>query len=93
MLGASIYSINAIKNSSIHSKPCILSTEHSAISPSIFLDSKPDTIMNIDILLESTALSFSLLDENGLVKEIWNHDYFVPDISLRSLARSLMFQK
>ncbi|KAI8047265.1 hypothetical protein BDF21DRAFT_457378, partial [Thamnidium elegans] len=65
----------------------------SAISSSIFLNSKPDAIMNIDILLESTVLSFSLLDENGLVKEIWNHDYFVPDISLRSLGSFFTFSE
>ncbi|KAI8047151.1 hypothetical protein BDF21DRAFT_405172 [Thamnidium elegans] len=88
------YSISTIKNSNIYGKPRILSIEHSAISSSIFLNSKPDAIMNIDIMLDSTVLSFSLLDENGLVKEIWNHDYFVPDIgiSLRSLDRSLLFK-
>ncbi|KAI8047260.1 hypothetical protein BDF21DRAFT_210505 [Thamnidium elegans] len=41
------YSINAIQNSSIYSKPHILSAEHSAISSSTFLNSKPDAIMNI----------------------------------------------
>ncbi|KAI8047202.1 hypothetical protein BDF21DRAFT_457392 [Thamnidium elegans] len=86
MHGASRYSVNTIQNSNIYDKPRILSTEHSAISSSIFLNSKPDAIMSIDILLESTMLSFSLLDENGLVKEIWDYDYFVPDIGLRSLG-------
>ncbi|KAG2232835.1 hypothetical protein INT48_005703 [Thamnidium elegans] len=93
MYGTFRYSINAIQNADIYNKPRILSTEHSAISPSIFLDSKPDTIMNIDILLESTVLSLSLLDENGLVKEIWNHDYFVPDIGLRSLGSFFTFSE
>ncbi|KAI8067203.1 hypothetical protein BDF21DRAFT_111047 [Thamnidium elegans] len=46
-----------------------------------------------DILLESTMLSFSLLDENGLVKKIWDHDYFVPDISLRSLGSFFTFSE
>ncbi|GAA5805126.1 hypothetical protein HPULCUR_010639 [Helicostylum pulchrum] len=77
--GAVRYSFDAIQNSDIYSKPRILSTEHSATSSSIFLKSKPDAIMNIDISLESTMLSFSPLDKNGLVKEIWNHKYFVPD--------------
>ncbi|KAI8047056.1 hypothetical protein BDF21DRAFT_435206, partial [Thamnidium elegans] len=85
MRGTSRYSINAIQNSNIYGKPRILSTEHSAISSSIFLNSKPDAIMNIDILLESTVLS----------KKIWNHDYFVPDIgiSLRSLGSFFTFSE
>ncbi|KAI8094001.1 hypothetical protein BDF21DRAFT_86107 [Thamnidium elegans] len=89
VFGASQYSINAIQNSNIYGKPRI----HSAILSSIFLNSKPDAIVNIDILLESTVLSFSFLDENGLVKEIWNHDYFVPDISLRSLGSFFTFSE
>ncbi|KAG2233261.1 hypothetical protein INT48_001710 [Thamnidium elegans] len=91
--GAFRYSISTIQNSSIYSKPRILSTEHSVISSSIFLNSKPDAIMNIDILLDSTALSFSLLDENGLVKKIWDHDCFVPDIGLRSLGSFFIFSE
>ncbi|KAG2233260.1 hypothetical protein INT48_001709 [Thamnidium elegans] len=93
MHGVSRYSTNAIQNSSIYGKPRILSTEHSAISSSIFLNSKPDAIMNIDILLDSTMLSFSLLDENGLAKEIWDHDYFAPDIGLRSLGSFFTFSE
>ncbi|KAI8067283.1 hypothetical protein BDF21DRAFT_454676 [Thamnidium elegans] len=95
MRGAFRYSINAIQNSNIYGKPRILSTEHPPISSSIFLDSKPDAIMNIDILLDSTLLSFSFLDENGLVKKIWDHDYFVPDIgiSLRSLGSFFTFSE
>ncbi|GAA5808445.1 hypothetical protein MFLAVUS_001836 [Mucor flavus] len=77
--GAVLYLFDALRNSDLYSKPYTLSTEHSATSSSIFVNSKPNAIMNIDISLESTVLSFSLLDENGLVKEIWNHDYFVPD--------------
>ncbi|KAI9273931.1 hypothetical protein EDC94DRAFT_113854 [Helicostylum pulchrum] len=49
--------------------------------------------MNIDISLESTTLSFSLLDENGLVKEVWDHDYFVPDSRLRSLGSFFSFSE
>ncbi|KAG2233262.1 hypothetical protein INT48_001711 [Thamnidium elegans] len=87
------YSVNAIRNSNIYSKPRILPTEHSVTSSSTFLNSKPDAILDIDILLDSTVLSFSLLDENGLVKEIWNHDYFAPDIGLRSLGSFFDFSK
>ncbi|GAA5808451.1 hypothetical protein MFLAVUS_001842 [Mucor flavus] len=52
-----------------------------------------DALQNsdLDISLESTVLSFSLLDENGLVKEIWNHDYFVPDTNLRFLSPFFSF--
>ncbi|KAI8067256.1 hypothetical protein BDF21DRAFT_112035 [Thamnidium elegans] len=47
MRGTFRYLISAIQNSDIYSKPRILSTEHSAISSSIFLNSKPEAIMNI----------------------------------------------
>ncbi|KAG2228887.1 hypothetical protein INT48_007052 [Thamnidium elegans] len=93
MPGAFRYSVSAIQNSNIYSKPRILSKEHSAVPSSIFLNSKPDAIMNIDILLESTVLSFSFLDENGLIKEIWDHNYFVPDIGLRSLGSFFTFSE
>ncbi|KAG2233240.1 hypothetical protein INT48_001689 [Thamnidium elegans] len=91
--GAFRHSISAIQNSNIYGKPRILPTKRSAIPSSIFLNSKPDAIMNIDILLEPTMLSFSLLDENGLIKEIWDHDYFVPDIGLRSLGSFFTFSE
>ncbi|KAI9274060.1 hypothetical protein EDC94DRAFT_672982 [Helicostylum pulchrum] len=77
VLGATRYLFDALHNSDIYCKPRILSTECPATSSSVFLKSKPDAILSVS--LESTALSFSLLDENGLVKEIWDHDYFVPD--------------
>ncbi|GAA5808513.1 hypothetical protein MFLAVUS_001904 [Mucor flavus] len=91
--GAVRYMFDALQNSDVYSKPSILSTENSATSSSIFLKSKPDAILNIDILLESTALSYSLLDENGLVKQIWDHDYFVHDIPLRSLGSFFSFSE
>ncbi|KAG2230585.1 hypothetical protein INT48_006890 [Thamnidium elegans] len=91
--GAARYSFDAVQNSDIYSKPRILSTDHSTTSSSIFLNSNPGAIMNIDISLESTMLSFSLLNENGLVKEIWNHDYFVSDKSLRSLGSFFTFSE
>ncbi|KAI9252244.1 hypothetical protein EDC94DRAFT_281682 [Helicostylum pulchrum] len=78
--GAANCTFNAIQNSVVHSKPRILSKNKSAAVSSIFLESEPDAIMNIEISLASTVLSFSHLDENGLIKEIWNHDYFVHDI-------------
>ncbi|GAA5808421.1 hypothetical protein MFLAVUS_001812 [Mucor flavus] len=86
LAGAVRYMFDVLQNSDVYSKPRILPTEHLATSSSIFLKSKPDAILNIDISLESTMLSFSLLDENGLVKKIWDHDYYVHDIPLRSLG-------
>ncbi|GAA5808493.1 hypothetical protein MFLAVUS_001884 [Mucor flavus] len=91
--GAVRYMFDALQNSDVYSKPRILSTENSATSSSIFLKSKPDAILNIDISLESTALSYSLLDENGLVKQIWDHDYFVHDIPLLSLGSFFGFSE
>ncbi|GAA5811591.1 hypothetical protein MFLAVUS_005031 [Mucor flavus] len=91
--GAIQYLFEAIQNSDIYSKPRILPTEHSTTSSSIFLNTKPDAIFNIDISLESTALSFSLLDENGLVKDIRSHKYFVPGIPLRSLGSFFRFSE
>lgn len=49
MAGVERYTFDAIQNSDLHSKPRILPAEHSATSSSIFLDSKPDAIMNIGI--------------------------------------------
>ncbi|KAI9261374.1 hypothetical protein EDC94DRAFT_648773 [Helicostylum pulchrum] len=91
LVGAARYMFNALHNSDIYSKPRILYTEDSATSSSIFLKSKPDAILNIDISLESTMLSFSLLDENGLVKQMWGHDDFVPDTRLRALGSFFSF--
>ncbi|KAI8075624.1 hypothetical protein BDF21DRAFT_423299 [Thamnidium elegans] len=49
--------------------------------------------MNIDISLESTQLSFSILDENGLTKEIWDHNDFMTGTSLRSLSSFFSFSE
>ncbi|GAA5810939.1 hypothetical protein MFLAVUS_004367 [Mucor flavus] len=43
--------------------------------------------------LKSTALLFSLLSENGLVKEILSLDYFEPDISFGSLGSFFSFSE
>ncbi|GAA5798352.1 hypothetical protein HPULCUR_003754 [Helicostylum pulchrum] len=91
--GAVRYLFDALRNSDLYSKPRILSTKQLATSSSIFLKSKPDAIMNIDISFESTTLSYSFLDENGLVKEICNHNYFVPDTRLRALGSFFSFSE
>ncbi|GAA5808560.1 hypothetical protein MFLAVUS_001951 [Mucor flavus] len=91
--GAARYLFDVLRNSDVYSNPRILSTEPSATSSSVFLKSKPDAILNIDISLESTMLSYSILDENGLVKKVWNHGYFVPDTHLRSLGSFFTFSE
>ncbi|KAI8087059.1 hypothetical protein BDF21DRAFT_450267 [Thamnidium elegans] len=90
-VGAGYYAFDAIYNSDIYCRPRII--ENPATSSSIFLKSKPNAILNLDISLESTLLSFSLLDENGLIKQIWKNDYFVTDISLRSLGSFFKFSE
>lgn len=45
--GASQYALNAIQNSDMYCKPRILPTDYAASRSSIFLNSKPDSIMNI----------------------------------------------
>ncbi|KAG2230313.1 hypothetical protein INT48_002738, partial [Thamnidium elegans] len=82
-VGAGYYAFDAIYNSDIYCRPRII--ENPATSSSIFLKSKPNAILNLDISLESTLLSFSLLDENGLIKQIWKNDYFVTDIRFITL--------
>ncbi|KAI9263515.1 hypothetical protein EDC94DRAFT_606987 [Helicostylum pulchrum] len=91
--GAFIYVVDVIRNSDISSKPRILPEQNSTSSSSIFLTSKPGAIMSIDISIESTLLSFSFLDENGFVKESWNNDYFLTDISLRSMGSFFRFSE
>ncbi|KAG2237166.1 hypothetical protein INT48_004668 [Thamnidium elegans] len=90
-IGALRYVLDVIRNSDINSKPRILPVQNRISSSSIFLNSKPEAMMNIDITAKSTSLSFSLLDENGFVKEIWDHDYFLTDKTLRSLDSFLSF--
>ncbi|GAA5800355.1 hypothetical protein HPULCUR_005783 [Helicostylum pulchrum] len=91
--GAFRYVVDVIRNSDISSKPRILLEQNSTSSSSIFLTSKPGAIMNIDISIESTLLYFSFLDENGFDKESWNNDYFLTDISLRSLGSFFRFSE
>ncbi|KAI8078618.1 hypothetical protein BDF21DRAFT_494319 [Thamnidium elegans] len=85
-IGAIAYVYEAIQSSNMYSKPIILPTDELASYSSIFVKSKPDAIMNIEISLESTLLSFSLLDDNGLIKDIWDHNYFIKDACLHSLG-------
>ncbi|KAI8087299.1 hypothetical protein BDF21DRAFT_226510 [Thamnidium elegans] len=93
VIGALRYVLDVIRNSDINSKPRILPVQNRISSSSIFLKSKPEAMMNIDITVKSTLLSFSLLDENGFVKEIWDHDYFLTDKTLRSLGSFFSFSE
>lgn len=46
--GANIFAIDAIRNSDVHSPPCLTSQENKAdFSSAIFLDSGPNAILNI----------------------------------------------
>ncbi|KAI8065964.1 hypothetical protein BDF21DRAFT_114766 [Thamnidium elegans] len=91
--GMSRYALDAIQNSNMNGKPRIVSTKNLASCLSIFQKSKPDAIMQIDISLESTLLSLSFLDENGLIKGIWNHNNFVNDTCLRPLGSFFSFSE
>ncbi|KAI8088118.1 hypothetical protein BDF21DRAFT_396308 [Thamnidium elegans] len=91
--GSIVYVREAIQNSDLYSKPRILPSSKIDYSLSVFKNSKPDAIMNIDFSEESTQLSFSLLDNNGLIKKIWDHNYFIQDTHLCSLGSYFNFSK
>ncbi|GAA5812921.1 hypothetical protein MFLAVUS_006382 [Mucor flavus] len=77
--GASISVFEAIKHSDIYCKPRIVSAEDLNTSSSVFLSSKPDAIVNLDISLGSTLFTYSLLNEDGSIQHIFNHDDFMAD--------------
>ncbi|GAA5815457.1 hypothetical protein MFLAVUS_008968 [Mucor flavus] len=74
LYGASKGVFEAIQHSDIYCKPRIVSSEDSNTSSSVFLNSKPDAIVNLDISLGSTLFSYSLLNEDGCIQHIFNHD-------------------
>ncbi|KAG2230318.1 hypothetical protein INT48_002743 [Thamnidium elegans] len=76
----------AIQNADMNSLPRIVSSNNTAISPSIFQNSKPNAIFNIDISLDSTVLYCSVISNEGLIQKIIGHDYFTADKSLPSLG-------
>ncbi|GAA5812181.1 hypothetical protein MFLAVUS_005631 [Mucor flavus] len=77
--GTGVGVFEAIQHSDLYCKPRIIPSEDSNISSSVFLNSKPDAIVDLDISLGSTLFTYSLLDENGLFQYIFNHDYFTAD--------------
>ncbi|KAI8080403.1 hypothetical protein BDF21DRAFT_31102 [Thamnidium elegans] len=86
MFGTERIAQEAIQNANIHCKPRMLLDEYSAQSLTLFSNSKPNAIFHIDILFAYTKLTLLILDGNGLVKEIFDHDYFVVDKCLPSLG-------
>ncbi|KAI9258435.1 hypothetical protein EDC94DRAFT_675763 [Helicostylum pulchrum] len=87
---AGIGIFEAIKHSDMYCKPHIMQSEDSTTSSSVFLNSKPDAIVNLDISLESTLLTCSLLNEDGLTQQILNHDDLIAD-NLPPLGRFYTF--
>ncbi|GAA5800281.1 hypothetical protein HPULCUR_005707 [Helicostylum pulchrum] len=77
--GARIGIFEAVKNSDMHCKPQIMHSEDSTTSSSVFLNSKPDAIVSLDISLGSTLLTYSLLNEDGLTQQIFDHGYLIAD--------------
>ncbi|GAA5800177.1 hypothetical protein HPULCUR_005602 [Helicostylum pulchrum] len=77
--GAGVGIFEAIQHSDIHCNPCIIPLEDSTTSSSVFLSSKPDAIVNLDISLGSTLLTYSILNKDGLIQQIFDHDYLIAD--------------
>ncbi|KAI8091515.1 hypothetical protein BDF21DRAFT_409588, partial [Thamnidium elegans] len=84
--GASIAAMKIVKNSSKYRKPHIIESKNVSTSSSMFLDSEPDAIINIDISCKSTMLSYSLINDDGVIERIFDSDYFTDDIALVSLG-------
>ncbi|GAA5812679.1 hypothetical protein MFLAVUS_006136 [Mucor flavus] len=93
--GASLGVIENVQNSDIYCKPRIVPAEDSTFSSMCF-NARPNVIINIgelkkyflfqlDISYKSTLLSCSILNDDGLVKEILDHDYFIAEKCLPSL--------
>ncbi|KAI8087094.1 hypothetical protein BDF21DRAFT_413720 [Thamnidium elegans] len=83
--GAGLGVLETIQNADMYIKPRMLSKGYSPGSSSLFLNSRPNVIININISLKSTLLSYSLLDENGIIKETISHSSFTIDKCLPSL--------
>ncbi|GAA5800341.1 hypothetical protein HPULCUR_005768 [Helicostylum pulchrum] len=77
--GTCIGICEAIQHSDMYCKPHIMQSEDSITSSSVFLNSKPDAIVNLDISLGSTLLTYSFLNKDGLTQQIFGHDYLIAD--------------
>ncbi|KAI9263637.1 hypothetical protein EDC94DRAFT_85530 [Helicostylum pulchrum] len=89
--GAGIGIFEAIQHSDMYCKPRIMQSEDSTTSSSVFLNSKPDAIVNLDISLGATLLTYSFLNEGGLIQQIFDHDYLIADKYLPPLGRFYTF--
>ncbi|KAI9259810.1 hypothetical protein EDC94DRAFT_154204 [Helicostylum pulchrum] len=74
----------------MYGKPLIMQSKDSTTSSSVFLNSKPDAIVNLDISFGSTLLTYSLLNEGGLIQQICDHDNLIAD-NLPPLGRFYTF--
>ncbi|KAI8090849.1 hypothetical protein BDF21DRAFT_412339, partial [Thamnidium elegans] len=83
--GATLGAFETIKNCSMYCTPNIRTEENPAISPSIFSNSKPNTIINIDVSCKSVLLSFSVLNDNGSIERIYDHNHTTTNDSLLSI--------
>ncbi|GAA5804836.1 hypothetical protein HPULCUR_010344 [Helicostylum pulchrum] len=90
LAGAGICTFEAIQHSDMYCKPRIMQSKDLTTSSSVFLNSKPDAIVNLDISLGSTLLTYSLLNEDGLIRQIFDHDYLIAD-NLPPLGRFYTF--
>ncbi|GAA5795611.1 hypothetical protein HPULCUR_000972 [Helicostylum pulchrum] len=78
--GAALGAFETIKNCSMHCMPNISKEEKPVFSPSI--------IINIDILSKSTLLSFSVLNDNGYIESIYDHNHIETNNSLLSICKT-----
>ncbi|GAA5812910.1 hypothetical protein MFLAVUS_006371 [Mucor flavus] len=90
--GAGLVVCEAIQHSDIYCKPRIMPSEDLNISSSVFLNSEPGAIIDLDISLGSTLFTYLLLDEDGSVRKVFNHDDFIAD-NLPPLGHFFSFSK
>ncbi|GAA5800174.1 hypothetical protein HPULCUR_005599 [Helicostylum pulchrum] len=88
--GAGIGIFEAVRHSVMYGKPLIMQSEDLSTSSSVFLNSKPDVIVNLDISLGSTLLTYSLLNKDGLIQQILDHDYLIADKFIPFAERYLL---
>ncbi|KAI9259772.1 hypothetical protein EDC94DRAFT_152955 [Helicostylum pulchrum] len=89
--GAGFGIFGAIQHSDMYCKPHIMQSKDSTTSSSVFLNSKPDVIVNLDISLRSILLTYSFLNEDGLTQQILDHDDLIADKYLPPLGRFYTF--
>ncbi|KAI9352325.1 hypothetical protein BD770DRAFT_393215 [Pilaira anomala] len=84
--GAFLNAFEVIQNSDMYSRPCIVQYKDNQFSfSSVFQNSKTDAVINIDILYTRFILTCSLLNEKGIVEDIFYTDDFTDRKCLPSL--------